>query len=207
MARKKQYDYFASLNVLAENSAKSAQLLQKIVEDFSQEKLMDRAEAIHELERAGDQVNQEIMTELYDAFITPIDREDIVEITDALDDILDEINATTYLFENLAITSIRPETDQFLDLVVSATEGTVLATKEFAKFKNSKTLKGLIEDVNKTESTADRLYSRLMKELFTNEKDPVEIIKWRDIYNHLELITDGCEKAVDIIQGLVIKNS
>ena len=61
--------------------------------------------------------------------------------------------------------------------------------------------------MNKTESEADRLYSSLVQDLFANEKDPIEVIKWRDIYNHLEKITDACEVAADVIEGLVIKNS
>ena len=147
------------------------------------------------------------MTELYDAFITPIDREDIVLITNRLDDILDELNATTYLFENLLVYTIRPNTDQFLQLIVIATSDVVSATKEFAKFKHSKVLKHYIDQVNETESEADKLYSALVKNLFAHEKDPIEVIKWRDIYNHLEMITDACEAAADVIEGLVIKNS
>ncbi|MBO0456405.1 DUF47 domain-containing protein [Enterococcus hulanensis] len=207
MARKKQFDYFGNLEQMAQYSAESAQLLLDLIRDYSTEKFSDKSEEIHRLEGHGDRISKEIMTELYDAFITPIDREDIVMITNHLDDILDELNATTYLFENLLVYTIRPNTDKFLQLVVTATADVVQATKEFAKFKHSKALKGYIEQVNKTESEADKLYSSLVKDLFANEKDPIEIIKWRDIYNHLEKITDACEAAADIIEGLVIKNS
>lgn len=207
MARKKQFDYFGKLEQMAQYSAESAQLLLDLIREYSTEKFSDKSDEIHRLEGHGDRISKEIMTELYDAFITPIDREDIVMITNHLDDILDELNATTYLFENLLVYTIRPNTDKFLQLVVTATADVVQATKEFAKFKHSKALKGYIEQVNKTESEADKLYSSLVKDLFANEKDPIEIIKWRDIYNHLEKITDACEAAVDIIEGLVIKNS
>lgn len=207
MARKKQFDYFGKLEQMAQYSSESAQILMELINDYSTEIFIDKSEKIHHLESLGDQISKEIMTELYDAFITPIDREDIVMITNCLDDILDELNATTYLFENLLVYTIRPNTDKFIQLVVTATHDVVQATKEFAKFKHSKVLKKYIEQVNATESIADELYSSLVKELFANEKDPIEVIKWRDIYNHLEKITDACEAAVDVIEGLVIKNS
>lgn len=207
MARKKQFDYFGKLAQIAEYSFESAELLLELIKEYSTDQFVDKSEEIHRLEDLGDQISKEIMTELYDAFITPIDREDIILITNRLDDILDELNATTYLFENFLIQTIRPNTDQFIALVVTATSDLVAATKEFAKFKHSKTLQRHIDQVNQTESAADELYSALMKELFANEKDPIEVIKWRDIYNHLEKITDACEAAADIIEGLVIKNS
>lgn len=207
MARKKQFDYFGKLTQMAEYSFESAKLLLDFIKEYSTEQFVEKSEEIHRLEDLGDLISKEIMTELYDAFITPIDREDIILITNCLDDILDELNATTYLFENFLIQTIRPDTDQFIALVVTATSDVVEATKEFAKFKHSKTLQNYIDQVNQTESKADKLYSSLVKELFANEKDPIEVIKWRDIYNHLEKITDGCEAAADIIEGLVIKNS
>ncbi|MDU5335593.1 DUF47 domain-containing protein [Enterococcus sp.] len=207
MVRKKQFDYFGKLEQMAQYSSESAALLLDLILDYSTEKFLDKSEEIHRLEGLGDRISKEIMTELYDAFITPIDREDIVLITNRLDDILDELNATTYLFENLLVYTIRPNTDQFLQLIVIATSDVVSATKEFAKFKHSKVLKHYIDQVNETESEADKLYSALVKNLFAHEKDPIEVIKWRDIYNHLEMITDACEAAADVIEGLVIKNS
>ena len=149
----------------------------------------------------------ELTNELYDAFITPIDREDILVISERIDDILDGINGVTYLFENLVIEKMRPETDVFVDMIVTAAKGVHTATGEFPKFKHSKTLKSMIDEVNTIESEADRLYSRLKKDLFTEEKDPIEVIKWKEIYERLEAIINNSEDAVDIIDGMVIKNT
>lgn len=207
MARKKDFDYFGSMEHLAKNASQAAIVFNELMLDYSSTRLMAEAEKIHKLEREADQMVQDIFNQLYDAFITPIDREDIVEITERLDDVIDGINATTYMLENLVITSIRPNTSYFSKFVVDATSGMLTATKEFAKFKNSKTLKNMIHEVNLIESQADKLYSELIKELFTNEKDPIEIIKWKDIYDQLENVVNSSEDAVDIIAGLVIKNT
>ncbi|MCI1903351.1 DUF47 family protein [Enterococcus hirae] len=209
MARKKAYNYFEAMAHLADNAQQAGKILAKILssEDYSLETLLAKSDQIHQLEHDGDDVVKETMRELYVSFITPIDREDIVQITDRLDDILDGINSVTYLFEHLVVTELRPELEGFLALVLEALNGVDAAVKEFAKFKNSKQLIKYIEQVNLVESEGDRYYSNSLKNLFTNEKDPIEIIKWKDIFDKLESVLDDCESSVDIIEGLVIKNS
>lgn len=207
MARKKQYDFFAAMEQLAGNGHQAADILTEIVKDYSLDSLPAKAEQIHELERNADNIITELTNELYDAFITPIDREDILVISERLDDILDGINGITYLFENLVITEMRDQTLEFIQMIGNATQGVHTAVKEFPKFKHSKTLKKMIDEVNHIESDADRLYSACKKELFTNEKDVLEIIKWKDIYDRFEAIINDSEAAVDMIDGMVIKNT
>lgn len=207
MARKKQYDYFKAMEQLAANSHEAAEVLAEIIGNYSVEKLASDKEKIHDLEKQSDTIVTELTNELYDAFITPIDREDILVISERLDDILDGINGIVYMFENLVITQLREQTDQFAQLICTAAQGVHTATMEFPKFKNSKTLRKMIDEVNKTESEADRLYSSLKKRLFTEETDPIEIIKWKDVYDKMEAIVNAGESAVDIIDGMVIKNT
>lgn len=207
MARKKHFDYFGELNHLAANASESAQILQAIMQDYSLEKLVDKAEKIHALEKESDEIVQKIVNELYISFITPIDREDIVQITDHLDDILDSINSLTYLMDHLVVESVTEPALELTDYIVKAAAGVQTATKEFAKFKNSKTLVSMIDEVNQIESQGDRLYSNSIKELITTEKDVLKVIKWKDVYDQLEATINACEVAVNIIVGIVIKNS
>ncbi|MDN6664177.1 MAG: DUF47 family protein, partial [Tetragenococcus koreensis] len=183
MGRKKQYNYFKKMAQLAENVHVAAEILEEIVDNYSTDNFAEKAEKIHEVEKKSDHIVEELTNELYDAFITPIEREDILVVSERLDDILDGINAMTYLFENLVITEMRAETDKFAALVTKAAKGVHEAMKEFPKFKNSKTLKELISDVNEVESQGDRLYSRLKKRLFSEEQDVLEIVKWKEIYD------------------------
>jgi predicted phosphate transport protein (TIGR00153 family) len=207
MAKKKQFNYFEKMTELAQYGYEAAVKLQAVVKDYDYTYLPAQSEDIHITERNGDAIVEEIIDELAISFITPIDREDILMATNALDDVLDGVNEITYLFENLVIETLRPRTADFSELIVEATEKLVVATTEFAKFKNSKTLKAMLKEVNEVEGNADKLYSVLTKDLYANEKDAIEIIKWRDIYNRLEKIVNDTEKATDIIGGLVIKNS
>ncbi|EOT44604.1 DUF47 domain-containing protein [Enterococcus columbae] len=207
MARRKKYDYFKTLETLAANSFKSAELLEKIMRNYSFDHLETESELIHHLEKENDHLVTELTNELYDAFITPIDREDIMLLAESLDDVLDGINGITYMFENLCITELRADTELFAHLLVVATNGVLNAMKEFPKFKNSKDLKQLLKEVRNTESEADRLYSKLKKELFAGDNDLLEIIKWKEIYEKFELISNSTEKAVDLIGNLIIKNT
>ncbi|PAB00430.1 DUF47 domain-containing protein [Enterococcus canintestini] len=207
MARRKQYDFLDAMAHLTKNAAAAAEVLVQLVKNYSAENLITEAEKIHDLEKEGDKIVTELTNELYDAFITPIDREDILIIAERIDDILDGINALTYLFENLAITKMRPQTDEFAQLVLVAANGVHTAMLEFPKFKHSKTLKKMIDEVNRVESESDRLYSKLKKGLFTEETDLLEIIKWKDVYDRFEQIVNATEAAVDIIDGMVIKNT
>lgn len=207
MGRKKQYDYFKKMEQLAENVHTAAEILEEIVDNYSTTDFSERAEKIHEIEKNSDQIVEELTNELYDAFITPIEREDILVVSERLDDILDGINAMTYLFENLVITQMRAETDKLAALVTEAAKGVHEAMKEFPKLKNSKDLKKLISDVNYVESQGDRLYSRLKKHLFSKEQDVLEIVKWKEIYDGFELIINYHEDAVDLIDGMIIKNT
>lgn len=207
MARKKQFDYFGELERLAMNANQAAELLEMIAMDYSLEKLEEESEKIHVLEKEGDQIVQKILSELYISFITPIDREDIVEITQRLDDVLDTINSIAYLLSSLVVKELNDNAMVFITYGVEATAGVLTATKEFAKFKNSKTLHTMINEVSEIEGKADKLYSESLKELFTNEQNPVEVIRWKNVYDQLEELLNASESVVDVIGGLVIKNS
>lgn len=207
MARKKQYDFFKAIAQLADNTHQAAEIFAVLVQNYDPATLIADSEKIHILEKDSDQVITELTNELYDAFITPIDREDILVISERIDDILDGINGLTYLFENLVVAEMRPETENFAQMIATAAKGVHTATEELPKFKVSKTMKSLIDEVNSTESEADRLYSKLKKRLFSEETDLLTIIKWKEIYDKFEETINASEDAVDIIDGMIIKNS
>ncbi|MBO0469053.1 DUF47 domain-containing protein [Enterococcus sp. DIV0242_7C1] len=207
MARKKQFDYFGELEHLARNAHQAAEILEMIAINYSLDYLEKEAIKIHDLEREGDQIVKQILSELYVSFITPIDREDIVEITERLDDVLDTINSIAYLLSSLVVKELKENAMVFITYALEATAGVLTATKEFAKFKNSKTLRTMMDEVSEIEGKADRLYSESLKDLFTNEENPIEVIRWKNVYDQLEDLLNASESVVDVIGGLVIKNS
>ncbi|QZN88428.1 DUF47 family protein [Vagococcus lutrae] len=207
MARKKEFNYFDALTQLASKGYEAARVLEDIILNYNYETIAARAKEIHVIENEGDELVHTIMDELNRSFITPIDREDIVAITEDLDDILDGINSLPYLFDSYLIKELRPKTEMISHYILEATESVCVVTKEFSKFKNSTTLGTMIAQVNDIEEKTDDLYRSLIKDLFTHETDPLEVIKWKSVYERFERIINATEKTADNLAGLVIKNT
>lgn len=207
MVRKKGYDFFKAMEHLSNDALEASTVLNQMIINFDSQTWVQQSQKIHEIENDGDDDIKEIMHELYVAFITPIDREDIVQLVDKLDDIIDGMDGLTYEFAYLNIQELRPETDKFLELICQAVTAVQQAVKEFSRFKNSKTLNQNIDDANKIESLGDDLYTKNLTSLFAKETDPINVIRWQKIYAGFEKVLDACEDCADVITGLVIKNS
>lgn len=207
MARKKGYDYFDAMYQLSLKTKEASVVLDDIINNYSRDYLKEHAEIIHELERSGDAIVSEIMYELNHSFITPIDREDIVIITSAIDDVLDSINDLPYLFDNLAIQAVAEKSVKFSGLIVEIVEGLTVVTKEFSKFKSTKKIGEMIKRVVELEGKADVIHSAKIKELFTEEENPIDVIRWKEVYDRYEKTVNNTEKAVLIMETMVIKNT
>ncbi|TGD22822.1 DUF47 family protein [Companilactobacillus suantsaicola] len=208
MARKQKFDFFGAMEHLADDALKSSNLLNEIIKDFDTDKLSEQSKIINKIETDGDDDVKEIMHELYIAFITPIDREDIVQLVDKLDNIIDGINGLTYEFHYLDLKEMRPGTDEFMDLIVEAVEAVQYSVREFSHFKNSKSLAKNVDQANHIESLGDNLYTEQLSILFREKDiDPIDVIRWQKVYGGFERVLDACEDCADVITGLVIKNS
>lgn len=208
MMRKKKFDFFSAMQHLADDALKASSTLTEMINDYQPDKYAERSQLINEIENDGDSDVKEVMNELYVAFITPIDREDIVQLVDKLDNIIDGLNGLSYEFHYLNIQEMRPDTDKFMDLINDGIKAVQQSVKEFSHFKNSKTLVQNIENTNRIESLGDELYTKHLRKLFCDEEnDPITVISWQKIYAGFEKVLDACEDCADVIGGLVIKNS
>lgn len=207
MARRKGFDYFNSFELLANAALNAADILREIVLDYNFDNLEKKSEDIHQIERDADEVVKETMKELYVSFITPIDREDIVNLVEKLDNIIDSINGLTYEFYYLNVEKMRPNTVEYINLIEQGVASVQEAVKEFSRFKNSKQLDQKIDEANAIESKGDLMYTNELADLFRNEQDPIEVIRWQKVYFSFEKVLDSCEDAADIMTSIVIKNS
>lgn len=206
--RKKKFDFFIAMEHMSSDALKSSELLNEIINDFDTKKLLEQSQKIHEIEADGDNDVKEIMNELYISFITPIDREDIVQLVDKLDNIIDGINGLTYEFHYLNVQELRPHTEEFMDLICQAVKAVQQSVREFSHYKNSKTLQKNVDQANHIESLGDNLYTKELSRLFREEHiDPIDVIRWQKVYAGFERVLDACEDCADVITGLVIKNS
>lgn len=214
-------DIFFSLFVeSSENICKVAKQLLDLMTDYTN--VEEKIKGIENGEHEGDKQVHNILEHLNKSFITPIDREDIYYIAKELDNICDAIEATAHHFDMLNVTNIRKEGIEMAKLIVQCTEELrqLLINLKNAKKHNNlkevvnkvkstseKQLKNLIIEVNRIEDLGDRVFRKAVKELMTYEKDVMEVIKWREIYELLETTLDACEDVANIIEGVVMKHA
>ena len=141
------------------------------------------------------------------AFITPIEREDIMSISQYLDDITDKIEDVVLRLYMCNVSSIRQEAVRFAKLVIRCCEMVKLSMEEFSNFKKSKELRQTLIEINRLEDEGDRLYMDSMRTLHSTSKDPVEIIVWRDVFKYLEDCVDACEHISDVVETVILKNT
>ncbi len=207
MSKKQDAYYFNNFTECAEYSAQAARLLGEIVNNFDESKLYDYSEQMHKIEHAADMKKHELIENLAKAFITPIDREDIVEVSQTIDEMTDKIEDVLIRFYCNHVTSIRPDAIKLVDIVIKCCDELSAMLKEFADFKHSKELKKHIINLNSLEEDADKLYIACMHDLHGSGADVMEVIAWRDIYTFLEKCSDTAEHIADIVESVVMKNS
>jgi predicted phosphate transport protein (TIGR00153 family) len=202
---KKNYDYFDQFENQMRLCEKSAVQLVDMLEDYTD--IHTKAEEIHVTEHEADTCLHELMVELNRSFITPIDREDIVQLGNALDDITDSIEDVAKLFDVMSIEVVKPEAKAMSHLIHEGCQALSALVSEFSRFKNSKNLNELIIKVNKAEEAGDVMHRSIIKEMFISEKDAIELMKWKEIFDTMENVLDNCEDVADLLDGLVVKNS
>lgn len=168
------------------------------------EHLLEAAERIRLLEREGDEIIHEIFRTLNQTFITPLDPEDLHSLASHLDDVLDALEDTSQRMVDYRIDPIPPVVIEMAGHVVSCANSLKAAFD--ALYKNEKLLEHCIE-INRLEDVVDGLLRVSVRELFDTEKDPIKIIKYKEVYEFLEHTTDACEDVADALQNVVVKNS
>jgi hypothetical protein len=147
------------------------------------------------------------MKELISEFITPIEREDIATLAYMLDDVLDMIEEVMQMFFMYNVKEMRPVASEFANLIVRSTEALKDCFDEFEHFRKSDVVTKKIVEVNVIEELADELYFKSVRELYTKEKDPIEITVWVRIFDRFEKVIDQCENLADALSSVIMKNS
>jgi predicted phosphate transport protein (TIGR00153 family) len=196
--------FFDLFEKAAENLHHAAQLLVETMEHFEQ--LEENAQRMERLEHRGDQFIHEIMARLHRTFITPLDREDIHRLASAIDDVLDFIEGTTERFVIYKVRGITPHAKNLAHVIAQQVEQIHKVMPQLRHGKNEETLKNCIE-INRLENQADKIHRDALAELFENHHDPLEVIRWRDLYELMENATDKNEDVAIIIEGIVLKSA
>lgn len=164
----------------------------------------EAADRITNLEHQADTILHEIYDRLNQTFITPIDPEDIHALAALLDDVMDYIEDASHRMAAYEIPEITPQLRELVHLIGACVSS--LAHAFTALEKQESVLKDCIE-INRLEEKADQLERRAVADLFKQEKDPIRLLKYKEIYEVLELATDACEDVADHLQSVLVKNS
>lgn len=159
--------------------------------------------ALARLEQKGDEIIHEIFTRLNQTFITPLDPEDIHSLASHLDDVLDGLEESVHRIVAYKINSVPPPVIQMAGLIESCA---ATLQKAFRALDSDKPLLEHSIEINRLEDQADHLIRATIADLFETEKDPISLIKLKEVYECLESTTDYCEDVADALQNVIVKN-
>jgi predicted phosphate transport protein (TIGR00153 family) len=197
--------FFTLFENMAEVVGKMATQLQLMVNESDEDKRAEIAAIIENLEHKNDDFTHNVFTELGRNFITPLDREDIHYLATALDDIADYIYASA---KKISFYKINPNDigiHKLADLVLQGSVEIKKAVHGLRDMKNLREMTEAIVKINSIENQADDVFDMSIDSLFNNENDFKEVIKKREIYQVLEIATDKCEDAANVIESIIIK--
>ena len=202
----KQDHFFFLLHQSTMNIQRAARKLEDLMKHF--ENVEAKVQEIKDLEEFGDQIIHDITHSLHQTFITPLDREDILDLAGRLDDVIDAIDEAARYTLEYAIEKPTVYAEQLSTIIVSCSDSLEQAAAVLgARSSKLKDILPMTVEINRLENDADQIASKAMGDLFTNGSDVIDILKWRDIYNDLEEATDRAEDAANVLEGIVLKHA
>jgi uncharacterized protein len=164
------------------------------------------ANKMKEYEHKGDEIVHDIIKELNNTFITPIEREDILLLANSMDDVLDGLEQCAALFEMYTVTDINQYMLQFVEEIKKCSYE-ILESVELLTTKKYKSIREKVIKINAVESKCDLIERESIKNLFLTEKDPIRIIQYKEIYESFEEIADACETVANTLETILMKNA
>jgi len=194
--------FFDDFVAMAEQIRLGATLLEEML--APEKPIWDKADQIKEVEHKCDFLTHEVIQRLHRTFVTPLDREDIHTLARSLDDVMDAIDASASVVRLYSIERVRPDARELARIIKTSTDEMVKALKALERRK------GVAEpavEINRLENEADRVHQAAVRLLFQEERDPIEIMKWKEILDFLEDATDRCEDVANVVEGVVVKHA
>jgi hypothetical protein len=197
--------FFAHFKAQGGKTVEGCLALVEMIEDPTA--LESKARRIKRIEHECDDITHAVVSALHKTFITPIDRDDIYRLITKLDDIMDLVEAAA---ERLALYELPQMTQKARDLarcLVASAEHVASAVAALPDLGKPAAILEHCVEINRLENVADGILRSALAELFREVKDPITVIKWKEIYETLEAATDRCEDVANVIEGVVLENS
>ena len=197
--------FYELFEKVADNAAKMGTMLRAIVAEPDFDKRAAIITQVEDLEHANDELTHNIFTELGRNFITPFDREDIHYLATSLDDIADYIYAAAKKINFYRVNPNDTGMQKFAELIEQSAQQVKIAVTELRDMKNMRNITEALVKINSIENQADDVFDFSIEKLFATEPDAKEVIKKREIYQVMEIVTDKCEDASNVIESIIIK--
>ncbi len=199
--------FFVLMEESTANLCKAADLMNRLMaSEGSRER--DRLVAeIDDLEHKGDEITHRIFSALNSTFVTPLDREDIHALTSVLDDVMDHMNGSAARFTLYKLKSIPRDMVKLVQILGHSINELHTGITFLRNLHETHKLRDILRKVNEYENEADAVFERAVAKLFDKERNPIKLIKLKEIYVSLELATDKCEDAANVLEAILIKNA
>ncbi len=198
----REQSFFEMFIELAENIHAGAKALVEMLSDYTN--VPRQAGHIKDLEHKGDEITHALLTRLNQTFITPFDREDIHELSSKIDDVLDLTDAAASRLVIYRVDRIRPGVADLAKILSEATAQVAAAVRVLGKHDH---ILDYCIEINRLENESDRVCRTLIARLFEEEKDPVQIIKWKEIIEVIETAVDKCEDVANVLESVTLKSA
>ncbi len=201
--------FFDLLEAQAATMVRGATLLLQCLEEKGNlDTIYLASKRIHEVEHEGDELVHRLMERLNKTFITPLDREDIYELCSRLDDVLDYVDAVAKRLVTFKISIPTPQSVELSRIILRSSEEVSRGISLLRDLRRHEEIIRQCAKINQLENDADQVMRDALNTLFNGEmRDPIEVIKWKDLYEHLEMATDRCEDVANIIETVLVKYS
>jgi predicted phosphate transport protein (TIGR00153 family) len=201
----KNEDFYGLFDQISANTVEGVQILVRMLDDC--EHYNEHAISLKSLEHRTDQLVHSVMSHLHKTFITPIDREDIHQLAVRMDDILDLAEAASSRIDLYRPCDVPREAKELSIVLLESVKMVQEMVGLLRNLKKPARIMELTVEINRLEDQADYIRRSTLARLFREEKDPIELIKWKDILEYIERATDRCEDVADITEGIVLENT
>lgn len=196
------FDYFEKQSA---KIVEGCMALQDLLENYTD--VVEKAKRIKAIEHDGDTITHECIERLHQTFITPIERDDIHRLITRMDDILDYTEAVSQRLSIYEISSIPDEAKQLAKVLTFGAQRMGDAIKGLRNMRNAPQILADCIEINRIENEADTILRQAVGKLFKTEKDPLTVIKWKELFELLESATDKCEDVANVLEGIVLEHA
>lgn len=205
--KKKKTNYFEMLEDLTSYTQRAAEFLAESLEAYNPDELASSLAKMHQIEHSADLALHELNRKLAREFITPIERQDIFEIANMIDDVTDSIEDVLMRLYMFNIRELRDEALEFCEIILEGSKTLSRIMREFENFRKSNDIRRFIIEVNDLEEAGDAIYVRCIRRLYEGGHDPIDVIAWTEIFRRLEGCCDDFEDVSQTIEHVIMKNT